>query len=856
MSRLKNAFLRLRFLVFLIVGGTGLALVLYLSGNVIRDLRLLSSARSDNVQWTLSQIEIEFIELELELAVLANAPAPDLTLLRREYDIFYSRIQTMAESLLSADLREEPAFAENLAASQAFLDETVDIIDASDAQLFARLPELAERARALRPSIRRLSTSGMKTFAREADVRRGDVAVTLRQTFIGVTVLLVALVMLALYLGYLIRQSNRRRAEAVEASRRMNIVTSASLDAVIVADRFGTILDYNAAAEQMFGYRAADAIGQDLGALIVPDRQRSAHDAGMERLRKSGEKLIVGKGRIKLEARRSTGEMFPVEVAIQSAQTHEGEIFIAFLRDISRRLKAEQDLVIARDRALAGEKAKTDFMATMSHEIRTPLNGLLGNLMLLSDTPLDPKQSHYIKNMDTSGRLLMSHISDVLDITKYDAGKLRLHPVAMNISTLLQDIIDNQSSAAAANKTTLEWHWISPPIEWIKADRDRFQHILMNVIGNAVKFTHTGHVTIQLEVLGDPQVAPELQILVADTGVGMDAALQAQIFDDFMTGDASYDRDVGGTGLGLGIAQRFAHALGGEIDVKSTKGVGSTFSIRLPVEPIAAPDIVTRAEAPAIAFRPQSILLVEDNEINRFVVHELLIAAGHRVTEAHNGSQAVSAAQAQRFDLILMDISMPVMDGRAATRAIRAGGGINQQTPIVAITANAMAEEQQAFLLDGMNDILTKPLVRGDLLRVIARYGRHGQGEPDTLARTAPGAQRHLSDLRETLGDDKLGQLLERFSAEIEASIAQLQDRSSLSHADIAELAHRMAGTSATLGATNLRAAMLDLGRAAKAQDDRQLGDCVAGLPAVWAATRQLLQDELGQSAQTAETLP
>ena len=146
----------------------------------------------------------------------------------------------------------------------------------------------------------------------------------------------------------------------------------------------------------------------------------------------------------------------------------------------------------ARDRALAGEKAKTDFLATMSHEIRTPLNGLLGNLALLRETRLSAKQARYIKNMDTSGKLLMSHISDVLDITKYDAGKLRLRPVEMNISTLLQDIIDNQSGAASANDTTLQWGWVDAPLTWIRADRDRIQHILMNVIGNAVKFTHGG----------------------------------------------------------------------------------------------------------------------------------------------------------------------------------------------------------------------------------------------------------------------------------------------------------------------------------------------------------------------------
>ena len=839
MRYLKNTPIRLRLFIMLLFGMLGVAAILYTSIAVARDLRLLNSARSDNVQWTLSQAEVEFLEYQMHLGLLAGEAEPDLKTLRREFDIFYSRISTLRQASTYEDLRNLPAFSRNLRIVETFLSRSVDRIDAPDAELIASLPELLQLATEVRPNVRMLANSGLNYFAEDSDRRRNNVAVTLTQLAGAVTALLVTLLFLALYLAYLNRQNSRRRAEAVQASARMKIVTSTALDAVVVSDSHGRILDFNAAAEQIFGHSAHDAIGADLGAMIVPDHHRAAHTAGMARMRASGEKRVVGKGRIKLEAKRANGEIFPVEFAIQSAETEEGEIFIAFLRDISHRVKSESELVAARDRALAGEKAKTDFLATMSHEIRTPLNGLLGNLALLRDTRLSAKQMRSVKNMETSGKLLMSHISDVLDITKYDAGKLRLRPVAMNLSTLLQDIVDNQSGAAAAHNTTLEWGWIGASADWICADRDRIQHILMNVIGNSVKFTRDGRITIEAQVLNHDSDTPRLQINVSDTGIGMDKALQAQIFDDFMTGDSSYDRDVGGTGLGLGIARRFVKALGGEIEVESEPGVGSTFSIRFPVETMEPPKPHSDTRKPGASASPKRILLVEDNEINRVVAREMLIAAGHLVTEAPNGKRAVELASSEAFDLIFMDISMPVMDGRHATREIRAGRSPGARVPIVALTANAMAEEQEAFLSDGMNDILTKPLTRDGLLRVIANHTEaRSEATPSNTDLSNSVAHAYLDELRDTLGIDALAALLDRFVVEVDNTLTFLMDHSRQTLPDIAARAHRIAGSAATLGAVELRAGLIKVEEAAKVGEAEAMKHAIDALPAIWTATR------------------
>ena len=843
MSKTRMYFYRTRMIFSIILGATGFAAIALLYINITSDLQRLSSASSDNVQWTLSQTEVEFLEYENQLEKVMQDIEPDLSGLRRGFDIFYSRVHTLGHASIYASVREIPEFSENLAVLSRFIESAAETIDSRDPALVFGLKGLLERTVAVRPNVRQLSNSGLNFFAKESDTRRENISDTLSQMALGVTALTLALMLFAFYLAYLNRLNVRRRREAIQTSQRMNIVTSTSLDAVIVVDINGHILDFNSAAEQIFGYDADYAKKHDLAELIIPEQYRALHEAGMQRMRDSGDKRVVGTGRITLEAQRANGEIFPVEFAIQSAKTDDGEIFVSFLRDISSRVAEANELVKARDSALAGEKAKTDFLATMSHEIRTPLNGLLGNLTLINDTKLSAKQLRYIKNMETSGKLLMSHISDVLDITKYDAGKLQLRPTAVNLNSLLQDIVNSQSGAATANNTTLKWGWTGDSVNWIFADQDRIQHILMNVVGNAVKFTRDGKVWVEAQVIGDLKASPEIEITVHDTGIGMSPDLKAKIFDDFLTGDASYDRDVGGTGLGLGIALRFANALGGTIDVESEEGVGSSFAIRFPIEPTRAPVKPSQHHVKLSEKHNSHILLVEDNEINRVVAREMLTAAGHQVSEAHNGKIAVEMAQDQTFDLILMDISMPVMDGRAATRAIRSLDGPSATTPIVALTANAMAEEQEAFIKDGMNDILTKPLSRDRLLDALAHYTEAPMIETakPVVVSASLVDQTHLQELKDTLGEDVLAQLVGRFTEEVDETVTYLTNSADRPLEEIAQRAHKIAGSAATLGTVDLRAALVAVEVAAKQDDSAGTQAAITGLPDIWAATRAAL---------------
>lgn len=802
--------------------------IAFLAWNVTRKIEELSSASSDNVQWSLSQTEVEFQEFSSRIRVGA-----DLTGIRRRFDIFYSRINTVSQAQVFEELRADDDFRATLQNIQDWLETTVRYIDSTDVELTRSLPRVAGLVQDIRPDVRKLSLSGLKIFAQNADRQRADVALTMTELALALAVLIGALGLSVLYLVRLNKRIRLQERAQRQTGTRMNTVINTSLDGVIVSDDRGRIVEFSPAAEDIFGHRAADVIGHELGKIIVPDHLRAGHDKGMERMRQGGEKRVVGKGRVQLEAKRADGSIFPVELAIQSAVTEDGEIYIAFLRDITEQKAGEAELVDARDKAIAGEKSRSEFLATMSHEIRTPLNGLLGNLSLLRDTTLTGKQDTYMRNMETSGRLLLSHVSDVLDITRYDSGKVSVNLEPMNVSDLLQDIIDSQSGMASTQETTLDWGWDGPAQHWITSDSDRLQHVLMNLIGNAVKFTKRGRVSVTVSWHSD-----EMTFEIEDTGAGIPEDLQDRIFDDFVTGNAAYDREVGGTGLGLSIARRFVDVLGGEILVASELGLGSTFRVVVPAKAAEAtpkPDNLVERRA---VISPLRVLVVEDNEINRFVVREMLQADGHEVKEAHDGQQGVDMAAAERFDLILMDISMPVLDGRSATRHIRQGSGASRNARIVALTANVMPSEREDFLAQGMNGVLTKPLRKSDLRTVLGHQEATAPSETSVLIDHA-----HNAETYEVIGAENYPKLLARYSAEAETFIEWLQGDARLDRNDIADEAHQIAGNAALFGATAFRDTLVLIERSAKAGEDAAVMSAIATLPDIWKRSKKALAE-------------
>ena len=878
--------------------GLGLVLVVFLIGiavlmaEVVRKLDALRTAESDSVQWALSQVEVEFLLAHQELRTAMAAPDADLGELRKRFDIFYSRAETVASSPLFAPVRALPADATSMRRTMDFLSDAAPLIDGPDPALRAALPQLDARMTVLRPQIRSLTVGGLAVFTRLSDVRRTGLAGTLmRLALVALGLILVLLVTVAA-LARLNRINRERMAENVQTRARLETILATSLDAVLVTDSAGRILEFNGAAEKIFGYATAEVLGRRVAETLVPDHMVETHGAVLRRYLAGEPTPTTGGGRMRMEARRKNGSLFPVELSLATAREGEGEIFISFIRDISARDAADRALLEARDRALAGERAKAEFLAVMSHEMRTPLNGLLGTIDLLARSGLTPRQREYVEIVEASGGLLLRHVNDVLDIAKAEAGKMAIERVPFDLAALLDEVAASQRSLAeaAGNTIVVDLPDSSPGL--VSGDPARLRQVLLNLVGNAVKFTERGRITLAARPVPDPLGRRgEVEIRVADTGVGIAEADLDRVFGDFVTLDTSYRRNTEGTGLGLGIARRMVEAMGGEIGVESRPGAGSTFWVRLPLPPADEPAWTPAGPEPAEAIAggtagtaeaamaaepaagpaagpratPLSVLVVEDNRINRFVVREMLEAEGHRVTEAADGRAGARLAQAQRFDLILMDVSMPLMDGVEATRRIRTAPGGSCKSPIVGLTAHALPGERAGFRQAGMNDCLTKPVTRAALIRLMgavaegrslrdptgagivpdaeARIGDAVALEETAAAETAPEAALdpdHLDEMAWQIGPDRFAGLLARFLDEGDALARLLEGGKSPS--DLAEALHKLAGSAGVFGAQALQERLGRAEIAARAGDTAAVAALAPDLAAVWTETRAWLQ--------------
>jgi PAS domain S-box-containing protein len=386
------------------------------------------------------------------------------------------------------------------------------------------------------------------------------------------------------------------------------------------------------------------------------------------------------------------------------------------------RLAAEE----ARREAEAAGRAKAEFLAAMSHEVRTPLTGVLGMAELLAAEPLGAKQKGYVEAIRTSGRHLLSVVNDVLDFSRLEAGGLELERVDFSVLDVLEQVRSLMAPQLVARG--LELHFgldeHSPPV--VRGDPTRLMQVLLNLIGNGLKFTHHGGVTVRLrggEAAGERLV--RLRFEVEDTGIGMTGEQVAGLFRPFAQADRSITRRYGGSGLGLAISKRLVEAMGGAIGVESAPGEGSLFWFEVPLELGDAVVLTGRAALAPAAVPPLHVLVAEDVELNRDLLADVLGRHGHEVVFATDGEEAVGLASRGGFDLVLMDAQMPVMDGVEATRRIRALEGPAGRVPIVGLTANVMERDRRLCLAAGMQDCLGKPI---DWARLFAAMARHAGG--------------------------------------------------------------------------------------------------------------------------------
>ena len=381
---------------------------------------------------------------------------------------------------------------------------------------------------------------------------------------------------------------------------------------------------------------------------------------------------------------------------------------------------ADETLRRRADEAEAANRAKSEFLAHMSHELRTPLNGVLGMLGLMRDRPLDPQSRMFAATAERSADHLLAIVNDILDLSKLEAGKLEIENGVFAPREELEMAVSIVAPQAAERGNVVEFSVADGVPERIAGDGGRVRQVLLNLLGNAAKFTESGRIVVSIDVRRLPGSEDRLAIDVSDTGIGIAREARARLFQQFSQVDSSIRRRFGGTGLGLAISRRLAERMGGTIEVESEPGRGSTFTFILPchaVTPVvpAKPSVIVTAPS-----MPLRILAAEDVPTNQLLLRHLLDREGHDVTIVGNGEEAVAAALGGSFDIVLMDVQMPVLDGLEATRRIRASGGAAGEVPIVMVTAHAMLGDRDRYLAAGANDYIAKP-IKADQLRETLR---------------------------------------------------------------------------------------------------------------------------------------
>jgi CheY-like chemotaxis protein len=407
-------------------------------------------------------------------------------------------------------------------------------------------------------------------------------------------------------------------------------------------------------------------------------------------------------------------------------------------------------------------------------------------------------------------------VNDVLQISRADAGKLDIAREPFSLPALLAELIDSQRGLAEHRGNTLGLRIGAGTDGWVAGDPTRLRQVLLNLVGNAIKFTRNGAIEVAVERAG-----PDLLFRVSDTGIGVPPADRERIFEEFVTLDASYARSAGGTGLGLAITRRLVLAMGGDIRVEDGAvgaggADGSVFAFRLPLPPVEVEN-TGAGDDPAVPHvagaRPLRVLVVEDNGINRLVVREMLEQGGHAVEEAHDGQEGVAMATRRTYDLVFMDISMPVLDGVEATRMIRAAETPGRHVPIVALTAHALPGEIDRFRDAGLDDVLVKPISRASLAAVVMEVsGRGPTAEAILVGNEVSRAatlldETHIAEMRTLLGAERTARQIGLFLVEADEFVAEMS-RAVAAGANAGAIrasVHRMAGSAAILGATALR---------------------------------------------------
>jgi PAS domain S-box-containing protein len=581
------------------------------------------------------------------------------------------------------------------------------------------------------------------------------------------------------------KQSEKALAESQQ--RLLGIVTSA-MDAIITVDDELNVILFNPAAERMFRIPADQAVGGPLSR-FVPAR---FHPGLMERislLRDTETTALALEGPTPLVGLRSDGVEFPIEGTLSNVIVGGENLFTAMVRDVSERARADLELAKAKEDAEAANRAKSEFLANMSHEIRTPMTAIVGFAeTLLSKSPEECAKIGSVQIIRRNALHLLELINEILDLSKIEAGEMKVERIACDLPGLLSDLVALMRPRAEEKGLGFEVEFVGPIPSVIETDPTRLRQIMVNLLGNAMKFTKAGTIGLRITDEGDGGPRTLLRVDVRDTGIGMTPELLRRLFRPFTQGDESITRKFGGTGLGLTISQRFAELLGGKITVASEVNVGSTFTLRIdggPSEGIKRLQGLTEATLPSLVDQTTKaqmriagrVLLVEDGRDNQRLLRMYLTDAGAEVASALNGQIALDLVAAEKFDVILMDMQMPVLDGYAATAEIRRRG---LKVPIIALTAYAMAEDRAKCIASGCSDYMSKPVNEEKLLKTINQHlssSARTEDSPKPPATAAPGAvaDGDSAKIRSSFADNpRMMRIVPEFVAGLPGDVAKI----------------------------------------------------------------------------------
>lgn len=513
------------------------------------------------------------------------------------------------------------------------------------------------------------------------------------------------------------------------------IFLDAAPDAAFTIDRRGLVTAWNHHAERTFGYDREEALGREFADLIAGDEARPSLIAAVRQCW-SSEGSPAPRHRLDVIARHKQGGTIPIELTLLPMGDAERSALCLFARDTTDREEGEATLRRAREAAEEASRAKSDFLASVSHEIRTPLNAVCGTIDLLLATSLTPSQRQYGEMCAKAGHTLLRLVTDLLDFSRIEAGQIQVEQIPFDIHQVVERTVQLLAHRAEEKHLSLTCE-LSPEIpRYLEGDGFRLHQVLVNLLGNAIKFTDHGGIILRVTVERSAGEGERLRIAVRDSGIGIPSDQLERIFGRFTQVDAQARRQ-GGVGLGLAICKRLVHLMGGTIWAESDQEHGSTFTVDLPLKAVSEPEslgnqgldrrasvLPSRPTAHPSGGRGLRVLVAEDSAESQQLLRFYFQHSPHQVRIVSNGEEAIAAFQAGLFDLVLLDLQMPGIDGLTAVRTIRAWESVHRHTsiPILALTANAYRDAEEQSLAAGCTGFLTKPITKSQLFEALQRY--------------------------------------------------------------------------------------------------------------------------------------